>query len=673
MTLMTTPRQSGILTNRTIRRALKKNATKCIQQIAKKLAPPPRMSTIEWATKYRWLSAVEAGRPGKYRFDVTPHLTWPGGPLEALDDPAVHELVCRKSAQVAWTSGVLGNALGKWIDIDPSPILVLFPKAESVKQYVAEKLEPMIEATPRLRKKVDLRSRKLQQRQDFKKFPGGFLKMVGSNSPASVKSTPVPRVAVEEPDDCNLNLRGQGDSIKLAKERMKTFRRSKFIVGGTPTLKGISAIDAEMEISDQRRGMVPCHDCGQEHVLSFDNLHCPDQTDFNHPVYGKKNPANTYYACPHCGSSWDDHQKNENLKYGRFVATAPFNGVAGWDLNELYGTFWGSRFEVLMEKQLQAEHAASMGNVGPLIAFTNSQKGASYEFKSDAPKTDELEKRAEPYAELTAPKGVLLITVGVDVQGDRLAVVMVGWGRGEESWRLYWGELPGNPRDNTDPVWTELDKLIATHIPSEHGCQLAVAAVSIDSSDGNTSDAVYHYVRSRQKFGFMAIKGASIDSREREIFTRPAASPDTANQANTKAARYGLRPFIVGTHKAKTLIDGRLRLLGSGPGRMHWYSEIRADYYEQVTNEVLAPHPRSPSKMVWQRKAGRRNEALDCEVYALHAARSLKSHLLKDHEWDALEQQLLQPTLFTQQDQPVNAVPRRAVAPRRGTRSRAGH
>lgn len=48
-----------------------------------------------------------------------PHLVWPGGPLEALDDPNVTEVVGRKSAQVAWTSGVLGNALGKWIDLDP--------------------------------------------------------------------------------------------------------------------------------------------------------------------------------------------------------------------------------------------------------------------------------------------------------------------------------------------------------------------------------------------------------------------------------------------------------------------------------------------------------------------------------------------------------------------------
>ncbi|MCM2317889.1 MAG: phage terminase large subunit family protein [Pseudomonas sp.] len=626
------------------------------------------MTIVQWADKYRWLSPVEAARPGKYSFAITPHLTWPGGPLEALDDPEVTEIVCRKSAQVAWTSGVLGNALGKWIDIDPSPILVLFPKAEAVKQYVAEKLEPMIEATPRLRRKVDLRSRKLQQRQDFKKFPGGFLKMVGSNSPASVKSTPVPRVAVEEPDDCNLNLRGQGDSIKLAKERLKTFRRPKIIIGGTPTIKGLSAIDAEMEISDKRVGLVPCHDCGKEHALSFDNLHCQEDPQFSHPVYGHQRPETSYYACPHCGSIWNDNQKNQNLKRGRWEATAEFRGIAGYQLNELYATFHGSRFQVLMEKKLQAEHAASLGNVGPLIAFVNSSKGESYEYQSDAPKTDELAERAEAYGELTAPHGVLLITAGVDVQGDRLAVVITGWGRGEESWRLYWGELPGNPVDVNDPVWTELDKLLARPIPTINGGQLAISAASVDSSDGNTNHAVYTYVRQRQRFNIMAIKGASIDNRDREIFTKPSQSADTT-QDNTKAAKYGLRPFIVGTHKAKNLIDQRLRLKGRGPGRMHWYQEIRADYYEQLTNEVLAPHPRIPSKMVWQRKAGRRNEALDCEVYALHAARSLKTHLLKDSEWDQLEQQLMQPTLFADTTQPVAPVPQRARG--RGTRSRA--
>ena len=132
-----------------------------------------------------------------------------------------------KSAQVAWTSGVLGNLLGRTITTAPCPILVLFPKEGAAKEYMDEKFMPMVEATPVLREKIDIRVRAQGQRQLFKKIAGGFLKLVGSNSPASVKSSPVPLVCVEEPDDCNLNLRGQGDSIKLAKERTKTFANER--------------------------------------------------------------------------------------------------------------------------------------------------------------------------------------------------------------------------------------------------------------------------------------------------------------------------------------------------------------------------------------------------------------------------------------------------------------
>ena len=63
---------------------------------------------------------------------------------------------------------------------------------------------------------------------------------------------------------------------------------------------------------------------------------------------------------------------------------------------------------------------------------------------------------------------------------------------------------------------------------------------------------------------------------------------------------------------------------GHGPGRMHWYRGVRADFFEQLTAEVKAPARNQPKgKKVWQKKAGKANEGLDCTVYALHAARAL--------------------------------------------------
>ena len=97
------------------------------------------------------MSAKASARPGRYNPDLTP---WVAGILDALDDPTVVEVVAMKSAQVAWTDGVLNNYIGRRIDIDPCPMIVMFAKDQAAKEYNDEKFVPMVEATPRLSLKV---------------------------------------------------------------------------------------------------------------------------------------------------------------------------------------------------------------------------------------------------------------------------------------------------------------------------------------------------------------------------------------------------------------------------------------------------------------------------------------------------------------------------------------
>jgi phage terminase large subunit GpA-like protein len=79
---------------------------------------------------------------------------------------------------------------------------------------------------------------------------------------------------------------------------------------------------------------------------------------------------------------------------------------------------------------------------------------------------------------------------------------------------------------------------------------------------------------------------------------------------------------------------------------MHFYKTVRPDYFRQITAEVKAPSRRHHYRKVWQKKAGEPNEGTDCETYALHAARSLKTHLLNEHDWAALDAQIRQGGLF---------------------------
>jgi phage terminase large subunit GpA-like protein len=147
----------------------------------------------------------------------------------------------------------------------------------------------------------------------------------------------------------------------------------------------------------------------------------------------------------------------------------------------------------------------------------------------------------------------------------------------------------------------------------------------------------------------------------------------------TKAAKYGLQVYLVGTEKCKDLIigfgenGGRLRLsekrdgnvvTGNGPGRMHWYRGIRGDYFKQVASEVKAPMKGRPrGRLYWQQKAGVRNEGLDCENYSLHSARRLRINLMTETQWSAIEQRLRQPDLVGVAVQANSSQPARTPAP----------
>ena len=602
------------------------------------------------------MSSAETAFVGRFSFLMVPYFRWL---IDRYMDPAVRKIVCRKSAQVGWTQNIISNLLGYIAAIEKTTCIVMFPKEGAARNFDREKFTPMVESTPMLAALLPARSRTKDVTTLFKSFPGGFEKFVGSNSISDVKSTSARRLMIEEPDDCNLNLRGQGDAIKLLEERGKTYRDLKIMVGGTPSVKGLSSIDDEYLSSDQNQWLVPCSECEQQQPLEWEHVIWLDDAPLEHPIYGRAVPESARYTCASCGALWTDAQKNAAVQLGHAVARAPMRGTVGLELNELYSPFHGSRMEMLVERYLTAKHEEAKGELGALITFENACLARSYEYKSGVPSEEELAERGLNYEPLTLPAGGLVLTMGCDVQHNRIAIVIRAWGRGEESWLVLFDEIEGNTIDKNDKVWDELDRIAFDTYINDYGTQTGIRAVSIDSSDGTTAETVYHWVRSRKakaaekRSTLMAIKGSS--NRKAEIFMRTQQALDT-NRANTKAAKHGLKPFMVGVDRAKDLLlgdagGGRLQLTGNGPGRFHWYRGVRADYLDQLTAEVKVPArslntgkaklpTKSQTMRVWVLKKGRRNEVLDAEVYALHAARSLKTHLMREDDWMRIEVQL---------------------------------
>ena len=638
-----------------------------LKRVAKEWVPREPVPTAKFAEASLYLSPETSEQHGLFNLYYAPALQ---GIFAAFDDPAIRDVVCMKSAQQAWTTGLIAYLSNRIVNA-PCAMIGLFDCDGSARDFHDEKLVPIIENTPSLLARIDVRkSRTSGNRSDFKRFPGGFLKLGGSGQIRKVKSTSAGVLFVEEPDDAKENVRDQGSAIQLLWERSKRRTDVKRIIGGTPSLKGLSQIEFRINLSDKRVLPVRCHDCGEFHVLDLQHVRWQDHDRKPHPVYGQADPATAIYACPHCGSEWDDFRRQQNIRDTvaqaiaqgdpncGWIPTRETHGVAGFhELNEAYSCLPGAGMAEFVRDKLEAEHAYRQGDQTKLIVHVNSKEGRPYEFKGDQANAEALEAAALDYPEGQPPAGALALVAGVDVQNNRLSILIRAHGREQESWLVLWSEPAAavHVHNIDDAIWEELDRILFRHYLTADGVALHVAAISIDSGDGNTNAAVYAWVTSRQRqhpgVHIMAVKGASID---REVFSLPSAKaidPRNAKRA-TKADRFGLKVYEVGTWKAKDHLSTRWKLEAQGQGRHHAYQGVRADYWEQVLSEVKAPSKTHRGKMTWQPKVGVPHEALDCEVYAEHAARALKLHVRAPAQWDAVESRLRQQNLCLPPDPP---------------------
>lgn len=553
------------------------------------MAPPPRLTVSQWADKERRLSPEASAEAGIWN---TNRAAYQRGIMDAVNDPAVDEIVVMSGAQIGKTE-VLLNVLGYYIAHDPSPILVLQPTLSMAQAFSKDRMAPMLRDTPTLQGKVkDPRSRDSGNTTLHKSFPGGHVTMAGSNSPASLASRPIRIVLADEVDRYPHSAGTEGDPVALAKKRSATFFNRKLILTSTPTVKGASRIETAFEASDKRYFFVKCPDCDESQVLRWGNVQWPENR-----------PEDAVYVCEHCGSAWDDAMRLRAIRHGQWQATAPESGTAGFFINGLYSP-WTPLSEAAAEF-LQAKKLPEQ-----LRVFVNTFLGETWEDAGDQVDSLGLYERREDYE--AVPEGVVVITAGVDVQDDRIEVELVGWGRDEESWGLGYHVLQGDP--SGPHVWADLDSILKETHTHPSGVELPVRAAAIDT--GHLTQSVYNFVKPREGRRVMAIKG--VGGEGKALLGRP-----------TKNNIAKVRLYPVGSNTVKDLLLGRLKIREAGPGYCHFNETYDEEYFRQLTAEKrVTRYVKGFPRSEWV-KTRARNEALDVRAYAIAAFAALNTNINK--------------------------------------------
>lgn len=482
-------------------------------------------------------------------------------------------------------SEALLNLIGYHIDLDPAPILIMQPSLEMARAFSQDRITAgLIDTTPCLRGKVaDAKAKDSGNTILSKSFPGGHVTLVGSNSPASLASRPIRIVMCDEVDRYPASAGEEGDPIALAKKRSATFWNRKIMLTSTPTVKGASRIEAAYEESDQRRYFVKCPHCGDSFAMTWHHVH-----------WDEGNPKSACVVCEHCGVHWSDSDRHNAVRHGEWIATAPFNGVAGFHLNALISPW-------VILSDLVEEFVSAKKDPMRLRTFINTALAETWEEQGDTVDEHTVAKRRENYEGI--PEDVVMLTAGVDVQDDRLEVEIVGWGMGEESWSIDYRVIYGDP--SSPRIWGQLDEIIQSKYDHPMGEELTIRATCVDSG-GHHTRAVYNYAKTRAGFRVFAIKGVGGEGK-----------PIVGRASRNNVGKIPL--YAVGVDTAKELHYARLKIDEPGPGYCHFPAVRDEEYFKQLTAEKLVTkYHKGYPRRTWV-KTRTRNEALDVRVYAIAA------------------------------------------------------
>jgi len=562
------------------------------KQAYKAFLPPKKLSLSEWADEYAYLSVESSAEGGRWRT-----LPYQKGIMDAVTDPDIEQISVMKSARVGY-SKILNHIIAYHIHNDPCPIMIVQPTIEDATGYSKEEIAPMLRDTKCLQGLVsDAKAKDGQNTLLQKLFPGGNLTLVGANSPRGFRRVSRRIVLFDETDGYPASAGTEGDQIKLGIKRTEFFANRKIVAGSTPTVKDFSRIEKLFKQTDQRRYYVPCCNCNHMQYLRWANFECFEN-----------DPSTTIYKCEKCNYHIPHTKKRWMVERGEWRATAPYNGKhAGFHIWAAYSYSPNATWQNLME-----EYLACKNDQEQLKTFINVTCGEVYEDEYHTKASaDGLSKRAaeEKYKEGIPPKEVLILTLGVDVQDDRLSMSVIGFGRNEEMYLIDRKVIYGSPA--RADLWKQLDEVLQGKYTNEDGQELKIDTAAIDTG-GHYTQETYQYVRERKQLGIIGIKGMGQKGKP------PLGKPSKVDiNFSGKVLKRGFELFPVGVDTIKTTLHNKLKDAEVGQGYIHFYPTTKASYFEELTAErQILKYKNGYQERVWVKKNNQANEALDEMVYA---------------------------------------------------------
>lgn len=567
--------------------------------------PPAKLAVSEWADTHRWLDPRFSPEGGRYSTMRTPYAReW----QDCASMPWVRQVTIIAGTQ-SGKSEALNNVAGYAIHQDPGPIIVVVPRNQDVRTASQRRIVPMIEACQVLREELT------DSAQDVKNveiaFRRCFLYLRAATSPADLASTPARFLLCDEVDKWPEWSGDEAAPLELVRERSKNYWNRICYVTTTPTTPtGVGW--REFEEGDRRRYWVPCPHCAHWQQLLFRNIVFPKDATA-HEVE-RRDLAR--YVCPNCERDIDDGLKGEMLARGSWIPEAItveewLHGDARRNDREAYRSYhlWSGYSPWCTWSRIASQWLRSQGDPKKLMNWTNSWLAEPWEDRVEAPTQEQVDAaKVKGFRHGTVPDGVLVLTAGVDVQADRLWVVVRGWGYDDHAWLVFAGSVKD---------FDELEDLLFRQPWLR--ARLGLKLVFVDSR--HRRPEVMEFARNHRSVVRMA---QGVDREGPVDFTTQKLEkhPDTGQPLASS-----LLIWSITVARFKDQVAERQ----ANPSLWHIPEDVPDAYKRQVASEhKVRRRSRARERMMWIARPGHdANHCWDCEVYAMAAAKAIRVELLR--------------------------------------------
>ena len=540
-------------------------AQRAASVVRRTFAPRTKLTGSQWANKYGWIARSSgAAEPGQYSTDRAPYLA---EILDVMCDETHRDVVLNKPAQVGFTEALIQFTAYVMAE-DPSGLIVIRPSIDDAKAWMKERVDPMLAESPKL--KDIIRSEGGRRTSDDtmqrKVYRGGWMVAVGANSPTGLRSRPSRRVLGDERSGWTLDARHEGDPWDLALERTSTFWNAKRIQGSTPGEEGVCPITAALKASDWREYHVVCPNCSYAEPFRW---RTPDGKGYR--LVCDKDPANQIipatakYLCIGCGVLIPESEKPRMERHSsgaRWKPKQPGREMTGFDMNGLISPW--RPWKDVAEMWLKTEGGRNQEKLKVFVTHVLAEPWQNPGERIDA---TALAARA---VETELPDWVGACFAFVDVQKDRLVLLVLGAGAGEEVIVWKWDEANGDP---TKPeTWAEAREILL----KSHG-DVPIYGTGIDT--GYLTDHCWKAVDLWNHLGGL---GRVIGTKGEDGKGRP-----WIQKPGMVTSRRVRRPWLLGTETAKDALQ--LRLLNpvppGGPNAVHFAESLDPAFFDQLTSE----------------------------------------------------------------------------------------